>query len=720
MPMTDPDNRQRIPLVFGRGLDRETGQMALQPGSIHDLRNVYTQEAKFVVRRGFERKLTLTRNGVEIDAVLAIQDLPQEGVQIVVGWDASERELLIYRIQNQLSDFELLEVWAELDEEVDDDDQPPQVITCEVGSKVFMAHNEARVGIRAPTYVYDPRAVDPIYALQANLSGPEEGSLGTATTEEDVKFRGVTEHLGLCWGWGYGTESEYRPELVRVSEPREPTTFLRDSYFIPKPVQEPTLHVVKARSTALVFKPSRIWQIIGTGLQDFGIIPYDPLYGLLGSRLVVPVNGDIFFWSQDGPRVASDQGPSIGLDLPLGLLGAEPSDLVAAVDADEAYATYIPRRRVVLFVFGNRGYALSLWNESDPRWSYWSIGPKTYSAGLIRTNQDLPCPTGHPEWLDPDLSNFDTRIRWNNVGQTGGEFYEIWLQYDYYAWELAASDLVSPETLQSRLVETEPGKTYQGAIRYRRGGCYADEYDSSDPSTWPAISRGSFISPLGNAIIADYQWSRVDAATEQVELDIEIAHIGEDVEIWRAEQEDADTAPSSGDYELIHYESGPTTDFSYQDQDIDGERYYAYRVRHVTTSLNGNFNIQPSVWTGPWPGPSVIDPPPDTAIASTGYTVVFTDGEGNELLEREVWDDWIRSGAAVGTFPEELAATLSSPDDSHGETGLWAAEDRPDDTPLTVGVRYKDTNFGVDDYSPFSLGQTGQGGAWGAVRPVDE
>lgn len=715
--MAEVDERQRIPLVFGQGLDRETGHMALQPGQVHDLRNVYTQEGKYVVRRGLNRVLTLLYEGVEVDAVLAIQDLPQEGVQIAVAWKESTRELLIFRITSNVSSYEFLEVWDTLDEEIADDDRPPKIITTEVGSKMFMAHDESRINLRAPTFVYDPRATDPLYELQADFLDPD-----LEAEPEDVKFRGVTEHLGLTWGWGFGSSEEYRPELVRVSEPKEPTEFDRDSYFIAKPIQEPVLNCVKARSTLLVFKPTRTWQIVGSGLQDFGIIPYDPLYGLLGTKLAVNVSGDVFFWSHSGPRVASDAGPSIGLDLPLGLLGVEPGDLVAAVEADEAYAAYEPRRRCVWFVFGRRAYILSLWNENNPRWSYYELGPNTFCAGLIRRQDDLPCPTGYPAWSDPDLSNFDLRIQWTNVGQTGGEIYEIWLQYDYYAWELVASDLVSLNETQSRLIEPElyePGQAYQGAIRYRRGGCYADDYDSNDPSTWPAISRGEFVTPLANPSHEDVEWSRVDMSTEQVKLTIAPAHSGVDVEIWRAPQADVNTLPAAGAYELLHIEVGPTGEFEYDDQDISGEVYYSYRIRHVTSTVTGNWATRPGVWTGPWPGPQIIAPPIGSAVTTTGYTVHWVYGNGNESLDTEVWDDWDRSGAAVGTFPEELAFTATSPDDAHHETGLWAAEDRPDATPLTVGVRHKQTSFSVDDYSPFDLGQTGSGmGVWGGVHPI--
>lgn len=712
-----PDNRTRIPLVFGRGIDRETGQMALQPGSMHDLRNVYTQEGKYVVRRGLERKLTILYNGVEVDAILAIQDLPQEGVQIVVAWWEEDRELLIYRLTGNVSQYEFLAVWAVLEEEILDDPHPPKIRTTQVGGMVFMAHDEPRFGLRAPTMIYEPTAVIPIRELTANFLDPE------LDEEEAVYFRGVTEHLGLTWGWGYGSPNEYRPELVRVAEPKEPANFDRESYFIAKPIQEPVLDCTKARSTLLVFKPTSTWQIVGSGIQDFGIIPYDPLYGLLGTRLAVNVSGDVFFWSHSGPRVASDDGPSVSLELPLGLLGVEPGDLVAAVDANEAFAAYEPRRRCVWFVFGQRAYVLSLWNPQDPRWSYYPLGPNTFSAGLIRRQDDLPCPTGFPAWSDPDLSNFDVRIQWTNVGQTGGEIYEIWLMAEYYGWELVASDLVSPNETQSRLIDPaliEPGTLYEGAIRYRRGGCYADEYASSDPSTWPAISRGSFISPLSTPDFDDVEWSRIDMSTEQVLLSIGVAHPDVDVEIWRAEQDDVDTLPASGDYVLLHIEENPPADFTYADQAIDGERYYSYRIRHVTPTLNGNYAIRPGVWTGPWPGPAVVPMTTGIAVPLTGYAVKFSPGLGNETLVTEVWDNWERSGSVVVAFPEELADTKAAGLTSHAESGLWDSEDRPDSTPLTVGVRHKQTSFSVDDFSPFSLGMTGcDGHLWNSVYPED-
>lgn len=443
--------RVRIPLVFGESLDRETGSMAIGPGSMEDLRNVWLRRGKVIVRRGFEEKLTLQDpDGVDITDIVAIQSVRSDRSGIILGYQSGgvhAGRVFLYRVDAELStSFLLLGPGPGGGIYQDTLTAVPILITTESYSRVFIAHDEGSVGLRQPTIVYDPFAFPPIYPLQADFEG---------TGLHDVRFRGVTRHLAYLFGWGYGGPAEDRAEMVRASQPGEPTVFNPEHYFMIGDRRDP---VVGCYSTGLgegsptpslvTFKEAETWRIKGTGRDNFGEELIDTEYGLMAGRLGVMHNGVVYFWSAEGPRLTNGFKPSTEIAWPLDLIGFEPTDLIAAGDLIDGFADYVPAYQIVVFFFGARVYALNI--HEDLKWTWWELAftPRTsgrlFSLGTVTTTPPTAAGvfvSALPSILNPTvpeiLSDLNTvaaelermnelDITWSNSGNDGDEDVEIW------------------------------------------------------------------------------------------------------------------------------------------------------------------------------------------------------------------------------------------------------------------------------------------------------
>lgn len=428
--------RRRVSIPFGPGLSRETGVMAAQAGTMEDLRNVYLRNGKLVVRKGVESNLAFTDpNGDPITHVLAGQELRGERLGIAVGYQGDDTkthagEVFIYRldasatVQNRVSDTP----WFTVNDPANDD--VPRIVTAESKGRVAMAHDEYRQGDRAPTLLYDPYQGNLLTELSADLDG--DGNEGT------IKFRGVESHLDYLFGWGYGSETEDRAELVRVSLPGDPTTFRPEHYFIIGSRRDPTLACVSAGGDPgrlIVLKEAESHVIRGSGYDSWGSFPADERFGIVGARLAVSVEGTVLFWSSDGPRMITS-GPSQMISQPLELKGFEPSDLPSQGDVEKGFASYIPEEQTAIWVFGQRVYALTLRGEKRG-WSYWDLGftPQCgftlYAADVGSSGTNAPA--GHPEFAEHQSANEgveDRRLKvyWLNFNEVGDEWVEVWLR----------------------------------------------------------------------------------------------------------------------------------------------------------------------------------------------------------------------------------------------------------------------------------------------------
>lgn len=416
--------RRKVPLPFGQGMVRDVGSMAVRPTQMEDLRNVYFRRGKLVVRKGLEQRLLFQDSaGNNCTHVLAGQAISSERSAIAVAYEQDNTgEVNVYRLDADATVAQRIGTWFTLST----GSEPPIVVAAESRGRVFLAHDELRASQREATVVYDPLRGSSLETLEADLDGN-----GTAP----IAFRGVVRHLAYIFGWGFGSASEDRPEFVRSSLPGEPTLYEPEHYWMVGDRRDPVVTVKRAGRTAMVFKEGETHEISGSGRDNFGQEPLDTLHGVLAPRLAVTVGDSVYGWSAEGPRRwRSGTEGSQDLAIPLELDGFEPSDLAARGDLREGFAHYVPAERVVVFVFGQRVYAVSIRNPQQPEWTYWEWGVTPFcaftvpslGAGIGAETQDAP--TGHPEFLNniAPRNNDELRPKWKNVGQDGDEFVNIW------------------------------------------------------------------------------------------------------------------------------------------------------------------------------------------------------------------------------------------------------------------------------------------------------
>jgi hypothetical protein len=293
----------------------------------------------------------------------------------------------------------------------------PRVIMTEVFGRVFMAHDQSLVTRRAPTLYYDPltgaallNVLTATFAGTSTESVAESGeSAESVVVANAIRFRGVVRHLAYLVGWGFGTATEVRPEMVRISMPGDPTTFDENHYWIAGDRRDPVLAcgptgVLGGEGAILnVWKGLETHAIFGYDRATFGIRLIDPRHGIVASRAWVNIEGFAVAWAEEGPRVWQGLGPSESLEIPLALDAWEPDDLVAEGEVADAYAFYVPRRRVAWWVFGRRVYAVTARIQGRWRWSYQTLGFASYGAmTLFEPTEEQLAPTGFPEYVPPE------------------------------------------------------------------------------------------------------------------------------------------------------------------------------------------------------------------------------------------------------------------------------------------------------------------------------
>lgn len=405
------------PLVLGLGLDRNAGPMTANPAFQEDLRNVYLADGLAYIRNGSRAPVELLDpddDGLMTD-VLAGELLKVTNVGVLVAWRESTREVHVFRVSGAGITPVHAGVWFTLAEGAV---EPPRIFMAEVAGIMFLAHDEPSLSRRAPTVGYDPSsgALDPIEPAWAASGG--------------IRFRGVAAHLGAYLaGWGYGTATETRPDLVRMSLPGDPTTFeLRHYESIGQP-GEAVLRCVSVGGTLLCLKAFEVWTHFGSDRRTFGKRQLEGGIGILSSRLGIVVDtedaaqGLFYFWSHLGPRV-SGGGPSSDMALPLALFNGGPEDLVAEGDSEAAFATYYPPRKQVRFHFGERYYAF---DRTLEQWSYGEMGYTPSCAFHLSGNEGIPDPVTALEWEEGETTDelwsgvayAPSLNRWAKVGFAG-------------------------------------------------------------------------------------------------------------------------------------------------------------------------------------------------------------------------------------------------------------------------------------------------------------
>lgn len=378
-------DRPTINLPYGAGLDRATGVSVIEPTKFADLRNIILEEGKAEVRKGHVQVGVLKDEAnADLDAVCALHPIRQLQQGLGVGYRSSDRTVHVNRLTGAGVFAQYIDDWFTAAAGTG----TPRIIPADQGPRVFLAHDEPIYARRAMTIYYENDALFGLGPLNPDggSNGDVETDLDGDETNDQIKFRGVVNHLKYLAGWGFGTATD--PDLnhvLRVCFPGESLRWRGDDYFL---VGSPGVPIVTARPCGdglAVFKEYERHHIFGYDRSSFGIVIAEPFIGCASSRLAVTVSGACYFWSLEGPKVATGRAPSVDLALPLDLKGPEPADLVAAGEAEDGFAEYVPDLKCVLFVFGRRIYCLSLRNPLNPRWSYWELPTPAACSGILYT-----------------------------------------------------------------------------------------------------------------------------------------------------------------------------------------------------------------------------------------------------------------------------------------------------------------------------------------------
>ena len=635
-------DRRKLPIPFGSGLDRATGVTAILPTQFEDLRNVILFAGKAQVRKGTERTSTLEDNlGAGLDITLQLQPLRVQSAAMGVGFDDTSKELFLNLLgidgtnptavlsADTNGRLFLLDGTATFD--------PPILHMVDTFGRMYIAHDEPLLAARNATRVYNPNVAPQIDDLTGDLDDDD--------VEEPIQFRGVTRHLSYLVGWGYGTDADKdRPDVVRVSLAGDPDIFDPRHFFLAGQRLEPVLTCRTAGPLLLVFKETETYEIFGYSPETFGIRPADTLFGCVGSRLAVTVANTVFFWSTQGPRMSAG-GESVDLAIPLDIGGPDPATLAAESEVEEAFAVYSAFDRIVMFVWGLRVYCLSLRMPGQLRWSYFEFGANAepYCGAefftTLASGGGGAAPTGWPRVggaaggaLGPPPAlpiPRDTEIEFEIFNTGGGglgtsEVLEVhvkdvdganvWVKRPDISLAPARA-AGGPDFEQTVIVDgLKAANEYEVSMRYRGGGQFTPGFDVGDPDTWndptcpacpddpPAFVPGLFTTtsaPILTQRTGDNQglWERLDATTERLRFPIEIPAGHEDLvmEVERQRQTISDTGVQDingmgrpgGANQIVEAFTvieaalaAGSTDFL--DTAITGEQLHNYRVRFLS------------------------------------------------------------------------------------------------------------------------------------------
>lgn len=618
--------RQRVRLEFSGGLERDAGIGVAALGSFQDLRNVYKQRGRVHARRGMEHAVDLLdEDGNPCTHVIAYEAARVEQVGIAIGYQQATGKVYVYRISGDGSSAERLDCddgsgtgqsqayWFKLDVNAD----PPRVSAAEVYGKVFLAHDEPVVTTRAVTAYYDPTAAIPVQLLSYDLVQSDTSKAAP------VKFRGVCRHLAYLVGWGFGTDADRdRPEFVRVSLPGQPTEFDPNGYFLVGTRNDPVLTCESCPAGLVAYKSDEAELIFGYSADTFGQRPLDTEFGVLSSRLVTSDGTNLFSWSRSGPRVTDGQGASVDLGIPLDLGGQDPVSLVAAAADSHGFAVYLAERKLILFVFGKRGYALSFTAPGEPpEWSYVKFGIELYCAGKmpggVSVGAAVVQPVGYPslrptsEWDAGAISDFYATLKYDNHDPTPGSVCEVWLRQSGTAWPKTpyTSQVVDTGKISDTITlkNLQAGKTYDLALRYRSGGLFSEGYTGASPDDWTATtaaeSKGSFTTTASRRKIISAVWARTDVAAEQITLRIDAGTPATSTQIEVAVKD-----PATGTYGAFTAIAGsPFADAGlpmnpspvYSIPAANAEHWLKFRARADDGTNQGPWSLEKEVWAGP-------------------------------------------------------------------------------------------------------------------------
>lgn len=491
--------RATIPLAVGRGMDRATGLVQVQPQAPVDTQNVYARDAKMAVRPGLGGTIYPPLQwGTDI---LAIVPIKATGDELFAVYDRTSREIRIFRLDPDIPEMqELLSppngLWGTLSALADF----PVVTAAEADGIVFFAHDEGEILFRLETVYYTPNFASPdlpgtLTVLTANL-------VGDGGTDDPVYFRGVIAYLDYMCGWGFGnTDDPDRGDILRLSLPTQPTIFSPENYAIFGAKKDPIRGCIPTVDVLAVGKGNESYKLVGTNPDTFIPVLLDARYGVVSSRCAVNIGGIGYWWSIDGARQVMPDGTQ-PIAQPLELISPLPADFPDLGPSRTCFVTYDRRRYLLEWLFPTLEtaavrtptFALSLWNPKDPRWTFFVREQCLGCAGEIFVSDDAvaPAPTGYVSAVSgtdvgiaSDARYRSVRLDWTNNGALGDETVEIYAKPDGGAWSVVLSVPVSGATQSATVSTLLPLTKYFFGLKYVRGTRSAAGY-SGDPDSWTA------------------------------------------------------------------------------------------------------------------------------------------------------------------------------------------------------------------------------------------
>lgn len=489
--------RQRVVLSFGNGLDRFTGQTAVEPSTMRDVRNAYLNEARLEIRKGLDRKATFA--SVEgAHTVIAIHPCRSraKGVVVTMTEDGDEASGWLWVCDPDGSDAVLKGLVTFFSPEA-----ARRVIIADAYDRVFVAHDEPDVQFRWPTSIYN-FGTD---LLNGEFFNTDEDL--DPTTSIAPAFRGVYTYLNYLVAWGYGTAADpVRPEVVWISIPGKPNVIDPQTFFSAGIRGDAVIDCKAADDVLMIRKGTESYKIVGTDRTNFGIVPADREFGQAGAKLGVTVGGINYFWSATGPR-KSGAGQSEDLSLPLDLDGPPPDALAAAIDTDSGFAVYNPTKKEILFCFGRWAFVFHL-NVTPQRWSYRKYAVELTAGGIFWESAvgSTPEPPDQMITFDGDdptgvINQEDIEVNADIAGGTPNiaDRWELWSKQSVdiqnplvllSGYQRILSELISGATDVNGVgALIYPGNPADLALRTKRGATPAAGYTSTDPTDWPVDAQ---------------------------------------------------------------------------------------------------------------------------------------------------------------------------------------------------------------------------------------
>lgn len=504
---------------FGRGIDRATGDLAVDGGSLEVASNLVLREKKYQVRWGIGDPVA------DLTTIYDTEDPPVAqpsnvvchvfhyralGKICYIGYETSTGKVRLYKGNLVGSGIEFVLL---LDTLAADLPEPPLFKTCESDSIVLIAHDEPDGASRMSTYYWDGLNATPANQIPAVLTGNLDGA-----GSNPIKFRGVQTYKNWVFGWGYGTNTDpLRPELLRVSMPGDPQTWDPNHYFVVGVRDDAILSCETGTNVFVIFKGGSWFRIVGTDRSNWSVEQGGSQFGVSFSRSTLSINGVVYFWSDEGPRVTTGLEPSRDLSQKLDI-DAPPvfgSDL--QVNRNLGWTVYVPQHRQIWWGFPGETTTgvLSLstrdTEEAVNRWSSQVIGaqilsvctkdpsppasnPSPGTVATISSDMIVGYHATDPWNATPGVSN-ELNLSWTYASDViGDEIVEVWFSVDGGAYAKYTEYQLTNTTGQGYRYPNLSNFLWSNtslavALRLRRRGGYATGYTSTNPADWPSAAK---------------------------------------------------------------------------------------------------------------------------------------------------------------------------------------------------------------------------------------